>query len=181
MNKSLLFTLTGGVLLFVWQFMSFAALNLHGNAQTYTPKDREILQFLEGMELEEGMYALGAPSPEVRSDPAKQEVYAQKMEGRPWAMLNYQKVWSGDMTMELVRGFVMNLLMAWLLFWVLCGLKEASLLRCVLVAVAIGWVGFLYFPYSNFIWFRNPDIWAHMLDATAPFAVLGWLGHRWSN
>ena len=58
MNKTFLFTLTGGVLLFVWQFMSFAALNLHGNAQTYTPKDREILQFLEGMELEEGMYAI---------------------------------------------------------------------------------------------------------------------------
>ena len=31
----------------------------------------------------------------------------------------------------------------------------------------------MFFPYSNFIWFKNPDVWAHMIDATVPFAVLG--------
>lgn len=42
--KSFVFpTVLGGLLLFFWQFLSFAAINLHGQAQEYTPLDRNIL------------------------------------------------------------------------------------------------------------------------------------------
>ena len=46
-----------------------------------------------------------------------------------------------------------------------------------MLAVAVGMVGFMFFPYSNFIWFKNPDIFAHMVDALVPFALVGLLGH----
>ena len=42
MKTFLLPTVLGGVILFFWQFLSFAAINLHGEAQEYTPLDRDI-------------------------------------------------------------------------------------------------------------------------------------------
>jgi len=55
MKTFLLSTVLGGLILFFWQFLSFAAINLHGPAQEYTPLDREILAHLDGLNLEEGM------------------------------------------------------------------------------------------------------------------------------
>lgn len=178
MKSKLLFSLLGGCLLFVWQFVSYAGANLHGSMQEYTEQDQAILQYLEEIDLEFGMYALGSPSAEERADPALQEEYLKRTEGRPWAQLNYMDNWTNNMSMNLIRGFIMNLLTAWLLFWMFKGMSEPSLPKRVLLAVAVGWVGFLYFPYTNFIWYKQPDIWAHMLDATLPFALLGVLGHR---
>jgi len=42
-----------------------------------------------------------------------------------------------------------------------------------LLAVIIGCVAFAYRPQSQFIWFKAPDFWAHLLDSLIPFAVLG--------
>ena len=110
MKNPIVYTLVGGLVLFVWQFFSFAAINLHGEAQTYTEKDQQILEFLDSIELEPGMYALGAPSDAERTDPALQEAYLERMEGQPWAQLNYQAAWTNDMTGNLLRSLVMNLL-----------------------------------------------------------------------
>ena len=178
MKNPIVYTLVGGLVLFVWQFLSYAAINLHGETQAYTPKDQEILAFLESIELEHGMYALGAPSPEERNDPALQEAYLERTEGRSWGVLNYQPNWTNNMLPNLGRSLFMNLLTALFLFWMMRNLSDGSLKKRLLLAVAVGWVGFMFFPYSHFIWYKNPDIWAHMLDATVPFAVLGLLGPK---
>lgn len=178
MKNPIVYTLVGGLVLFVWQFLSFAAINLHGEAQTYTEKDQQILEFLDSIDLEPGMYALGAPSDAERTDPALQEAYLERMEGQPWAQLNYQAAWSNDMTGNLLRSLVMNLLTAFLLFWMMKNLTDPTLVRRVMLAVFVGWAGFMFFPYSNFIWYKKPDIWAHLIDGTVPFALLGWLGPK---
>ncbi len=175
MKNPFIYTAVGGLVLFLWQFLSFAALNLHGSAQAYTPKSDEIIDFLESIDLEYGMYALGAPSPEERTDPGLQEEYLLRTEGSNWGVLNYQPNWTNDMLPNLGRGLFMNLLTAFILFWMMRGMSDRSLKRRLLVAMGMGWVGFMFFPYSNFIWFKNPDVWAHMMDATVPFALLGWL------
>ena len=178
MKNPIVYTLVGGLVLFVWQFLSFAAINLHGEAQTYTEKDQQILEFLDSIDLEPGMYALGAPSDAERTDPALQEAYLERMEGQSWAQLNYQAAWSNDMTGNLLRSLVMNLLTAFLLFWMMKNLADPTLARRVMLAVFVGWAGFMFFPYSNFIWYKKPDIWAHLIDGTVPFALLGWLGPK---
>jgi hypothetical protein len=33
-------------------------------------------------------------------------------------------------------------------------------------------------PYTNYIWYQTPDIWAHLLDAFVPYALLGFLYAR---
>lgn len=50
-------------------------------------------------------------------------------------------------------------------------------MKRTLFAIAIGFSGFIFYPYSNFIWFKNPDIVAHMIDAIVPFALVGLLNH----
>ena len=109
MKTFLLPTVLGGVILFFWQFLSFAAINLHGDAQEYTPLDRDILAHLAELNLEEGMYALGSPSPEERADPEGLGAeYMARMEGQPYAVLNYQLEWRGNMSPNLIRSLVMN-------------------------------------------------------------------------
>ena len=81
-----------------------------------------------------------------------------RMEGQPYAVLNYQLEWRGDMSPNLIRSLVMNLLISGLLIWLLGQLRNPTLFRRVMLAVAVGMVGFMFFPYSNFIWFKNPDI-----------------------
>jgi len=98
MKSKLLFSLLGGCLLFVWQFVSYAGANLHGSMQEYTEQDQAILQYLEEIDLEFGMYALGSPSAEERADPALQEEYLKRTEGRPWAQLNYMDNWTNNMS-----------------------------------------------------------------------------------
>jgi len=36
----------------------------------------------------------------------------------------------------------------------------------------------MFYPYSNFIWYKNPDIWAHLADSVVPFALIGLLSFR---
>jgi len=174
MKKFILPSLVGGLILFFWQFLSFAAINLHGSAQEYTPLDRDILAFLAELDLEEGMYALGSPSPEERADPdGLGAEYMARMEGQPHAVLNYRSEWRGNMLPNLIRSLVMNLLTAALMFWLVGQLSNPTLGKRVAVAVGIGFLGFMFYPYSNFIWFKNPDIWAHLADAVIPFALIG--------
>jgi hypothetical protein len=179
MKRLLLFSLAGGLTLFFWQFLSFAALNFHGSAQEYTPLDQEILAHLAQLNLDEGMYALGSPSPEERADPdGLGAEYMARMEGQPYAVLNYQYEWSSNMLPNLLRSLVMNVLTALLLFWLLGQISNPTLGKRLGIALAVGFIGFMFYPYSNFIWHKTPDIWAHLADSVVPFALIGLLSSR---
>ena len=53
MRTLLIGSLVGGLILFLWQFLSWTALNLHGREMQHTPKQDAILQSLS-QNLEEG-------------------------------------------------------------------------------------------------------------------------------
>jgi len=88
MKKSLLFALIGGIILFVWQFISFAMPNFHKTAMEYTPSQDEVLAAIKESGLKEGMYMLGQPDPELTNE--EYNAAMEKYEGKPWAILNYQ-------------------------------------------------------------------------------------------
>ena len=175
MKRLLFSSLAGGLILFFWQFLSFAAVNLHRSAQQYTPHQDEILAKLAELDLEEGMYALGSPSPEEAADynGPLGEQYINDHQGKPHAVLNYHHELDLTMTSNLIRSLVMNLLTAFALFWLLGQLPVTSCTGRIFASVCIGLIGFMFVPYSNFIWFKNPDIWAHLIDAIVPFSILG--------
>ena len=176
MKKSLLFALIGAIILFVWQFISFAIPNFHKAGMEYTPQQDEILSAIKDAGLKEGMYMLGQPDPELSTDEMKAAM--QSYEGKPWAVLNYQLENSSAMAMNMIRGFIIAFFTALLFFWILRQQKSPTLMNRVLLGVGIGFIGFLFVPYTNYIWFKEPDIWAYMLDGVVPWAVLGLVGHK---
>ncbi len=176
MKRQLLFSLIGAVVIFIWQFISFGMPNLHNPGHGYTPLQGEILQKFQELGLEEGMYVLGMPDPS--STRAEQEATMASFEGKPWAVINYQMNNSMDMIMPMVRGFLVCFVISFLLFWVFQQQKEASLKNRLFLSMAVGLIGFFFVPYTRFIWFKEPDIWAYFADGIVPWLILGFIGHK---
>ena len=175
MKKALLFALVGGIILFAWQFISFAMPNLHKASSEYTPLQEEVLEALENSGLEEGMYMLGQPDPSLSGDEYKNGM--KPFEGKPWAILNYQAENSASMTMNMIRGFIMTMLISLMFFWVIRQQKDPTLMKRIFTGLAVGIMGFMFIPYTNFIWYKEPDIWAYLADGIVPWIILGWVGH----
>jgi hypothetical protein len=176
MKQKLLFTLIGGAIIFIWQFLSFAMPNLHKSAMRYTSSQDSILQKIEQLGLPEGMYVLGQPDPSL-SNEQKQEAM-KSFENNPWAVLNYHKTNTTSMAMPMIRGFLICLVIAFLLFWIFQQQKDPTLMKRIMVALFIGLIGFFYHPYSSFIWYKEPDIFAYFADGIVPWLILGFIGHK---
>ncbi len=176
MKKKLLYSLIGALIIFVWQFLSNAFPNFHSAVTTYTPKQKEILQKFEELGLNEGTYLLG------QADPTKSKVEQQaemkSYENKPWAHINYQKKMSMNMVMPMIRTFLVAFVVAFLLFWLFLQQKNPTLLNRLLLALSVGMIGFFFVPYTNYIWYRQPDIFAYFIDAIVPWAILGLIGHK---
>lgn len=175
MKKNLLFALIAAVVIFVWQFLSFAMPNFHKASMTYTESQDEILQKIEEVGLEEGMYFLGTVDPDLTRE--EQEELMEARVGTPWAVLNYQKSMDGDMVMPMVRGFIIAFIIGLMLFWLILGQKRTTLGSRIMISVFVGLISFMFVPYTNFIWFKEPDIWAYFADGIVPWVILGIIAH----
>jgi hypothetical protein len=173
MKKLILFSVIGGIILFIWQFLSYSLPDFHKSAHAYTPLQDSIMNQIEKLGLEEGMYMLGAANPENPEEVAA----AMKEETRTWAVLNYQVDDSNSMTKPLIRSVINCMIIAGLLFWLLKQKPDSTLLSKVLLSFVVGFISFLYMPYSNFIWYKEPDIWAHLMDGVIPWLILGLIAH----
>lgn len=176
MKRKLLFSFIGAIIIFAWQFLSYAMPNLHKSASAYTPAQDSILQLLEKQGISEGMYLLGQPDPSLSK--AQQQAAMEAMEGKPWAVINYHKVNSGSMAMPMIRGILVCFVISFLLFWLFQQQKEPSLMNRLFLSLAVGMIGFFFVPYTNFIWYKAPDIFAHFADAIVPWLILGFIGHK---
>jgi len=179
MKKKILFSLLGGLIIFIWQFISFAMVNFHQSAMEYTKAQDEILQAIENAGLNEGKYLLGQADPSLSR--SEQDKEYKKLEGKPWAVINYQKEMSMDMVMPMIRGFLIAVIISWLLFWIFSEQKDPTLKNRILISLSIGLIGFFFTPYTNFIWYKDPDIWAYLADGIVPWAILGFIGHKMAN
>ncbi len=176
MKKHLLFSLIGAVIIFIWQFISFAMPNFHNPTHGYTPAQDEILQKFQELGLKEGMYVLGMPDPS--STRSEMEATMKNYEGKPWAVINYKMNNSMEMTMPMIRGFLVCFVISFLLFWVFLQQNEASLKNRLFISIAVGLIGFFFVPYTRFIWYKEPDIWAYFADGIVPWLILGFVGHK---
>jgi uncharacterized membrane protein YedE/YeeE len=176
MKRKLLFSIIGAVIIFAWQFLSYAMPNFHKSASAYTPAQDEILAKLQELGLKEGMYLLGQPDPALSQ--AEKTASMDKLTGKPWAVINYHMENSMDMAMPMIRGILVCFVISFLLFWLFQQQKDPSLLNRLYLALAVGMIGFFFTPYTNFIWYKAPDIFAHFADAIVPWLILGFIGHK---
>ncbi len=173
MKKQLIATLVGGLLLFVWQFLSWALLNVHGNEFTYTPNQDKIMEVL-AQNLDEGQYMMPMPAP--NSTPEQQEAFMKSSAGKPWVTLAYHKSMSTEMGMNMFRAFVVDLLAVFLLVWLLGQRATLQMGSTVLSSLAVGGIGYLTIPYLNTIWFETSSV-AYLIDAFVQWGLVGvWLG-----
>jgi len=179
MKNRILFALVGGLVLFVWQFLAFAMPAFHMSSMEYTPLQDELLAAIEATGLESGMYVLGQPSPEEAMDGESMEAWQVAHEGKGWARINFDKTHSYSMGLNMLRGLLVCMVIAWMLHALLACMHQPSLRTRLTVAIGVGFIGFLFIPYTSYIWFKEPDIWAHLLDAVVPWAALGALSAVW--
>lgn len=171
MKKLLLGSILGGLIIFIWQFLSFSLLELHRPATQYTPKQEEILSFLNSQFTESGSYAL--PNYPDNASMEEQQALNKSAEGKPWAVISYHKSLDADMTMNMVRGFLIDIIMVGLLCWIIAKFHDRSYANIVMTALAVGLIVFFNVPYTNHIWFPSFDLNAYLIDAIVPWTLVG--------
>lgn len=175
MKRSLIASIVGGIIIFFWQFLSNAALDLHRSAQQYTPKQDSVLQYL-ATNLQPGRYFM--PTAPAGSSAEEEQKVMAAAEGKPWALVEVHGAWHGsEMTMQLIRSLLTNMVIVYLLCWIFSRGNFNSFSSIFISTLLVGIIAFLAFPYPNFIWYETPGIWAHLNDAWIPYGLTGlWLG-----
>jgi len=173
MNKALIGSLVGGIFLFVWQFMSWTVLNIHGSEMAYTPQQEQIMECLASSGLEEGTYYMPNVAPGTTS--AEAEAAWKEAEGKPWATLHYQESAENSMTMNMIRGLIIDILAVYMLSFLLMGQKDLSKQKVIVSSILVGLIGYLTISYLNTIWFKVSSVGA-LIDTIVQWGLCGaWL------
>jgi len=178
MQKQLIATLVGGIILFVWQFLSWSMLNVHADEYKYTPNQDTILQTLAQHLESEGTYMLpGLPPGSTREE---EERLNESLKGKPWASISYHHSFAGSMGVYMTRAFTADLLAVFLLVWMLLRFAKLDFTTTLLASLAAGGIGYLTTSYLNSIWFETSSM-GHLVDTLAQWGLTGiWLGW-WLN
>lgn len=175
MKKIIIGALVGGILLFLWQFLSWTVLQLHASGEQYTPKQDAVLQALSSQLTESGQYLLPGVPPDATS--AQREAAMNSMAGKPWAIVSYHTAYDASMGSNILHVLVVNIILAGLLCWLLLQLRTLSFGKIFTAALVTGIIIFLNVPYTDHIWFLTPGMGAYLADALVSWGLVGlWLG-----
>lgn len=123
---------------------------------------------------EEGTYMLPGVPPGTSHEQA--EASMQSSVGKPWASISYHKSMSNNMGMNMFRGFVVDLVVAYLMIWLLMKMENLTMGTALQTCVGVGFIAYLTIPYLNSIWFEGNTI-EHLIDVFGQWGILGvWLG-----
>jgi hypothetical protein len=173
MKNQLIGALVASIILFMWQFLSWALLNIHGSEMSYTPNQDAIMEVLSA-NLEEGQYYMPR-LPDTASNEEQQAAMEAAL-GKPWAIVSYHASMSNDMGMNMLRGWVIDFVAAFLLCWLLLQMANLDFKTCLLASLAVGLIGYFTIDYLNSIWFDSNSL-ASLLDAVVQWGICGaWLG-----
>ncbi|HYF30819.1 MAG TPA: hypothetical protein VD993_06850 [Chitinophagaceae bacterium] len=177
MKKWLVGSLVGAAFLFFWQFISWGVSGLHDGEYKHHPQQEQIISSLSGFIKEDGQYMIPREAPGATN--AEREAAMQQMIGKPWAVVNYKASHEHNMTMSMIRGFLVDLVIVLLLISVLGKRTDLSMGSVWMGSLAIGFIGYLWNPYTQHIWFQTPDavITGALIDWLVAYSILGlWLG-----
>lgn len=181
MRNHIIFSIVGAIVLFIYQFLSWAAINLHSDQQRYTPLETEILEYLGESGLEPGMYAVGQGNPEGGQE-AMWADWTENFKGKPWAVINYiESNDMDDMASNLSRSFLVDLFAAALLFFMLSKTNVSGLRDTSILLIGMGLLAFIVEPYTYSIWYKMPGMTAHLIDAIVPWFILALLYNKLRN
>jgi len=175
MKKIFVGSLVGGIIIFALQFLSWVILDLQRPAQQYTPKQDEILSYLSTQFDSSGGYFLPNTPPGASSD--EQTKAMQDAMGKPWAQIYYHKTMDANMTMNMVRSLITDIIIVMLFCWIIAGYAANSFGKTFLAAIFTGLIVYLQASYTNHIWYETFDSGAYLINYLVTWAALGiWLG-----
>lgn len=178
MKKWIIGSFVGAIIIFAWQAASWRFLGVHDSQMKYTPAQNEIMSVLSANIKEDGLYML--PSAATKKE---MEAMKKDMEGKPWASVIYHQSWKDNMTMQLIRGFLVCFVMVLLLVIALSKGGMPSFTGFLTGSLAVGVLTFLWGPYMGHNWFELPwhMIRGDIIDAIVAWGLCGaWLGW-WMN
>jgi hypothetical protein len=174
MKKIIIGALVGGLIIFIWQTLSWAMLNLHHANQEYTPKQDSIMSYLNSQFSEDGSYLMpNYPRTETREEVEKQ---MDVNKGKPWAEIQYHKSLNVSMGGNIGRGLIVDIIMVALACWIFIRLPS-SFGTIFIASLLTGIIVFMNSPYTIHIWYQKADIMVHFWDAVISWGACGiWLG-----
>ena len=177
MKNRIIASLVGGIIIFIWQFLSWTISGIHDGAAKYHPQQNEIMNALSTHFTETGMYMLPTTSPDASRE--DQEKMMKDMEGKPYASVLYVKTYESNMARQMIRGFLIDVFLVFLLIYMLTRAGVPTLVRWIAGSVAAGLFTWLWGPYTAHNWFLMPwdAISGHLVDAIVAWGLCGiWLG-----
>jgi hypothetical protein len=178
MKKWIIGSFVGAIIIFAWQAASWMFLGIHDSTMKYSPAQNEILSSLSANIKEDGAYMLPNAGPNEDHNKVKKD-----MEGKPWASVIYHHSFSNNMTMMMIRGFLVSFVLVLLLVIALSKGGMPGFSGFVTGSTAVGVLTFLWGPYMGHVWFDLPwhMIRGDMIDAVMAWGLCGvWLGW-WMN
>ena len=151
MKKWLIGSLVGAVLVFLWQFLSWTILPFHSGEAKYTAAQNELLNSISASLKEDGTYMLPTIQPGASTE--EHQNLMTSMEGKPWATVIYRSSYQPDMVMQLIRGFLVDLVLVFTLIYILTRAGTPTSIRILAGSVAVGFFTFLAGPYTMHNWF----------------------------
>jgi len=175
MKKLVVGALVGGLLIFIWQTLSWTVLNLHEANQQYTPKQDTILQFLGNQFSGDGSYLLPKSPKGTSTEEMQKQMESNK--GKPWVEIQYHQAYNANMGANIARGLVVDIILVAFLCWILLKINPASFSTIFTACIFTGIIVFTNSPYTVHIWYPKADIMAHLADAILSWGLCGlWLG-----
>lgn len=174
MKNLIIGALVGSLILFIWQFLSWSMLNIHGSQNQYSANQAEILECLEG-KLTSGEYFMPTVAPGATSE--EQQALMESSAGKPWAKINYREEFKMTMGMNMFRGWIVGFVAILLLMWLLGKIPNIDFTTTILSCLAVGVIGYLTDNYIESVWFETNSL-PDLIDAIVAWGLVGtWLGY----
>jgi len=177
MKKWLVGSLVGAILLFAWQFISWAAAGLHDNELKYHPQQDQVMNALSAVIKEDGQYMIPRTPPGASME--EHDKHMKEQVGKPFAIIMYRGSLADNMVPSMIRGFLIDLVIALLLIYILNRRSDLSMGSVYMATIAIGFIAWLWYPYTQHNWFQTPVtvITGALMDWIVAYSILGlWLG-----
>lgn len=178
MKRIVIGTLVAAVIYFVYQSAAWMG-GLHGEISSFTPKQAELIQYLNQNLGVEGLYMIPSVDP---NHPDKQNEHQRLMEasvGKPWAMIFYHKSMSPMDPMYIIWGFIYSLIGCLIAALILNAGKFESFGVRFLVVFALGLFAISQGVMDDMNWWSYPwsFVKAQVIDLTLGWGLASvWLG-----
>lgn len=174
MNKKIIIAaIVGGLLLFIWQWMSWSFLNVHQSEMQHTPNQEAVLACLSE-NLTEGSYFI--PNLAEGASSADKQVYMESQLGKPWAQIHFHEKLEMKMGMNMIRGLTMNIMVVAMLAWILLQFRELTFIKAIMTSFFVGVTGYGVIAYLNHVWLETEAI-GYAIDTIVQWGLCGiWLG-----